>query len=65
MGKKVKKKTFVECYSEIEEEFFYKENLMKSLQVLDIIREGESLSIREALDILDDAKAILLEFKMA
>lgn len=60
------KKSLANKFAVIEEEFRYKGDgnaLMKSLMILDIVREGEPVSVKEALDILDDAKDILLEYK--
>ncbi len=62
-----REKRFMDFYKEIEEEFNYRTNeygLVKSLMILDIIREGRTCSVRDALNILEDAKDILLEYKI-
>lgn len=61
-------KKFMDFYDEIAEQFDYRTDkyhgLVKSLMILDIIREGRTCSVKDALNILEDAKDILLEYKI-
>lgn len=60
------KKMFTDFYAAIEDDDYHMEaeHLMKTLKVLDVIREGKSMSVKDALAILDKAKDILLDWKI-
>lgn len=58
------KELFTDYYGDIEWDYRLEaKQLMKALTVLDVIREGEPLFIKDALAILDTAKDILLAYK--
>ena len=58
------KELFTDYYWDIEWDYRLEaKQLMKALTVLDVIREGEPLFIKDALAILDTAKDILLAYK--
>ena len=58
------KELFADYYGDIEWDYRLEAKLlMKALTVLDVIREGEPLFIKDALAILDTAKDILLAYK--
>lgn len=60
------KRMFTDLYADIEDGYYKleAEQLMKALKVLDVIREGASVSVKDVLAILDTAKDILLDYKM-
>lgn len=60
------KKMIMNFYSDIEWDCSLRgKQLIKALKVLDIIRDGDPVSMKDALMILDIAKDILLDYKMA
>lgn len=61
---------FLDCYKTVEDDFIPKQyglkqdHMVKAIKALDIICEGDPMSMKEAFDILDVAKSILLDNKM-
>lgn len=61
------KRSFTDCYEIVKEDYGHRledKQMMKALKALDVIREGDPISMKEALAVLDAAKDILLDYKM-